>query len=57
MIDKDLPLDEIVLEELLFLDDEDVENYVSNLVAEVFHSFCGFCGKSCGKRNTLKNIG
>lgn len=48
MIDKDLPLDEIVLEELLLLDDEDVENYVSNLVAEVFHSFCGFCGKSCG---------
>jgi hypothetical protein len=37
---EDLPLDEIVLEELLFLDDADVENYVSMLVAEVFHNLC-----------------
>lgn len=33
-------LTEIVLEELLSLDDADVENYVSNLVAEVFHNLC-----------------
>jgi hypothetical protein len=41
MIDNEqINLDEIVKEELLGLSDADVENYVSMLVAEVFHNLC-----------------
>ena len=50
-------LEEIILEEILPLDEQQLTEYVENMVAELFHSFCWFCGKSCGKRNTLKNIG
>ena len=33
-------LEEIILEEILPLDEQQLTEYVENMVAELFHSFC-----------------